>query len=187
MVTKSELIKKATISLFAERGFDGTTIPLIAKEASVGTGTIYRYFTNKEELLNLIMQEEMARLEQILRLDFPEQESLREKFNHLFRKLIQYCQDYFDSLILISSHSSSLHADDKTKCEYSELLNFISNLAEKGRAEGTINQNLSNEIIVSIIFGSVVELSKYIHYSELDLSNELLKSIEESLWRAISN
>ena len=37
---------------FAERGYDGTTIPMIAEKAKVGAGTIYRYFENKEALVN---------------------------------------------------------------------------------------------------------------------------------------
>jgi transposase len=34
------------MQLFAERGYDGTTIPMIAEKANVGAGTIYRYFEN---------------------------------------------------------------------------------------------------------------------------------------------
>ncbi|MEM5672990.1 helix-turn-helix domain-containing protein [Bacillus cereus] len=49
---KQEDIFDAAIQLFAERGYDGTTIPMIAEKAKVGAGTIYRYFENKEALVN---------------------------------------------------------------------------------------------------------------------------------------
>ncbi len=48
---------KASLTLFTDRGFDATTIPMIAAQADVGTGTIYRYFDSKETLVNVLYQE----------------------------------------------------------------------------------------------------------------------------------
>lgn len=54
--TKREDILDSALTLFAERGFDATTIPMIATDAKVGAGTIYRYFANKEVLVNTLFQ-----------------------------------------------------------------------------------------------------------------------------------
>ncbi|MEC2439513.1 helix-turn-helix domain containing protein, partial [Bacillus cereus] len=48
---KQEDIFDAAMQLFAELGYDGTTIPMIAENAKVGAGTSYRYFENKEALV----------------------------------------------------------------------------------------------------------------------------------------
>lgn len=58
---KVELIMKASLTLFTDRGFDATTIPMIAAQADVGTGTIYRYFDSKETLVNVLYQESAQR------------------------------------------------------------------------------------------------------------------------------
>jgi len=42
------------LQLFEARGFDGTSVPLIAQKAGVGIGTVYRYFPTKEALLNAV-------------------------------------------------------------------------------------------------------------------------------------
>lgn len=47
---KVQIIEAATKS-FANFGYKGTTMEQVAKIAKVGKGTIYTYFTNKEELL----------------------------------------------------------------------------------------------------------------------------------------
>ena len=39
---KRDDIMEAALILFAERGYDGTTVPMIAEKAKVGAGTIYR-------------------------------------------------------------------------------------------------------------------------------------------------
>lgn len=45
-----EKIENAAISLFAEKGYKGTSTRRIAKEAGVSELTIYRYYKTKEEL-----------------------------------------------------------------------------------------------------------------------------------------
>lgn len=48
---RREQIMKAAIRLFARQGFARTTTRQIAREAGVSEGTIYRYFTSKQDLL----------------------------------------------------------------------------------------------------------------------------------------
>ncbi|GAF24017.1 MULTISPECIES: TetR/AcrR family transcriptional regulator [Shouchella] len=186
MGDKQEDIKQAAITLFARRGFDGTTVPLVAEEASVGAGTIYRYFENKEVLLNVIMQDEMFRLEESLKAKFPFEKTTREQFSHLFITLIRYSQENFDALMLINSHTTSRHITDKTKCDYTSLLTFVSTIVEAGREQEMIDRDLPIEAIVAITFGAVVELAKCFNGGELLLTDALLKTLDEKLWRAIS-
>jgi len=46
-----QAIIEATLDVFAERGFEGVCVELIAARAGVGKATIYRRWPNKEELL----------------------------------------------------------------------------------------------------------------------------------------
>lgn len=46
-----EAILEATLEVFQERGYEGTTIPAIAERLGVSQGTLYNYFPSKEKLL----------------------------------------------------------------------------------------------------------------------------------------
>jgi len=46
-----EAILEATLEVFRERGYEGTTIPAIAERCGVSQGTLYNYFPSKEKLL----------------------------------------------------------------------------------------------------------------------------------------
>ena len=63
--TQGELnqrIAGAALHLFAERGVDATPMPMIAEEAGVAVGSLYRYFANKEELVARLYAENYGRL-----------------------------------------------------------------------------------------------------------------------------
>ncbi|MEL7563858.1 MAG: TetR/AcrR family transcriptional regulator [Dehalobacterium sp.] len=53
---KSEIIKAAR-EVFAENSYQGTSIKALAQKAKIATGTFYLYFSNKESLINMIVDE----------------------------------------------------------------------------------------------------------------------------------
>ncbi|WP_141434435.1 TetR/AcrR family transcriptional regulator [Bacillus sp. 03113] len=56
---RREQIKQAALKVFARRGYTGTKTSMIAKEASISEGLIYRYFNSKKELFITLVQELM--------------------------------------------------------------------------------------------------------------------------------
>ncbi|MER1987526.1 MAG: TetR/AcrR family transcriptional regulator [Solibacillus sp.] len=66
---KKDILEIAT-KLFAEKGYEATTMAEIAKLANVGFGTVATYFENKENLLLRCVEEPMAVfLEEALRFN----------------------------------------------------------------------------------------------------------------------
>lgn len=55
---KKEAIRKAAVKIIAEEGFFSATTDKIAKEAGLAVGTIYNYFSNKEDILKYILDVE---------------------------------------------------------------------------------------------------------------------------------
>jgi len=55
MTEKQENILKAALKLFATEGYASTSTSKVAKAAGVSEGLIFRHFTNKEGLLNAIL------------------------------------------------------------------------------------------------------------------------------------
>jgi AcrR family transcriptional regulator len=47
---RQEQILEAALQVFSRRGFDGATIPDIAREAGIAVGTIYNYYPSKRDL-----------------------------------------------------------------------------------------------------------------------------------------
>ena len=55
---KRQAILDAALKVFAAGGVNGVPMPALAEQAQVGTGTIYRYFSSKEALVNELFREQ---------------------------------------------------------------------------------------------------------------------------------
>lgn len=62
MDTKTKILKAARLE-FAKNGFHATLVSDIAERAGVGKGTIYRYFSSKENLFGSIIRQKMEDFE----------------------------------------------------------------------------------------------------------------------------
>jgi AcrR family transcriptional regulator len=58
----ADRVEAAALRLFATRGFEGTGIRLIAKEAKISLASLYNYMGTKEDLLDRLMQKSMRNL-----------------------------------------------------------------------------------------------------------------------------
>ncbi len=87
---KRERIIHATIRLISEYGFHGTPISMIAQEAGVGAGTIYRYFKDKDTLVLEIFKQVNCAFKQTLLHGYDEGQPVRDRFLHLCRGIFQY-------------------------------------------------------------------------------------------------
>ena len=61
-----QAIMQAAITLFAEKGFEKTSIEELAKSAGIGKGTSYGYFQTKNDILHAFCEDELESLHQEL-------------------------------------------------------------------------------------------------------------------------
>jgi len=64
-IEKRERLKAAGLSLFGERGFESTSIDDIAARANLAVGTFYQHYRSKRQLLLVLMDELLEKLNQI--------------------------------------------------------------------------------------------------------------------------
>lgn len=60
--TKIERIQEAAIALVSRNGVANASVALIAREAGVSTGYLYRHYAGKEELLNDLLDKILTRI-----------------------------------------------------------------------------------------------------------------------------
>lgn len=183
---KRQDIMEAALVLFSERGYDGTTIPMIAEKAQVGAGTIYRYFENKERLLNELFQSCLQKFSSKIKENFPYSSTdLREQFHYIFQKMIEFTKRDIYSVAFIESHSCGHYLDEESKKMFEEFLSFLRQFLDQGREQGTIVNKFPTDTLIAIVYGAYVQLSKLIRNGVLQETEELLIGVEECCWNAI--
>lgn len=94
---KRTRLKAAGLALFAEKGFEGTSIDDIARRAKLAVGGFYQHFRSKRQLLLVLMDE---LLEKLSRLDLRPQAmadprtGLRELLSRAFSHDLHYLGAY---------------------------------------------------------------------------------------------
>jgi len=84
---RREQIIKAALIVFAKQGIDGTKMSMIATEAGISQGLSYRYFSSKEELFTVLVQEAIheaqAAIRNIVNLPGSPKEQIRAFTEHM--------------------------------------------------------------------------------------------------------
>lgn len=111
---RTDLLEAAK-KLFAERGFQATTIADVARTAGVSYGVVYWYFDSKEDLFHALMAEEETRLRERISSSVGEQQatepSLRAGLTDAIRATFEYFEEEPASATLLFRDSISLSDD----------------------------------------------------------------------------
>ncbi|MGA9290472.1 MAG: TetR/AcrR family transcriptional regulator [Anaerobacillus sp.] len=183
-LSKRDSILTSALGLFAERGFDATTVPMIAASANVGAGTIYRYFENKEVLVNTLFQNYVGTFTNTLEAQFPYKESTRIQFRHIYKAMLLFTNQNEHALYFIKTHSAAHFLTEKSQSDFQELLKILQTFFDKGKKQNDI-RDLPSEALIAIVYGAFLELQHLVRSGDLEPSQELLSRIEESLWDSV--
>ena len=94
--------------LFAERGFEGTSIEEIAAQAGVSKPVVYEHFGGKEGLYAVVVDREVSRL-LAMGTELLSGDHTREKFEVAAVELLRYIEDNADGfrILVRDSHPAS--------------------------------------------------------------------------------
>ena len=181
---KREAIMQAALDLFAERGFYGTPVPLIAEKANVGAGTIYRYFNDKEHLVNELYRHWKAELSRAIERDLSLDMPLRAMFGKIGRRWIDFAMNNRSAYTFLVAHHHAPYLDEET-VKMTEAMHLkYREIFELGRKE-QIFKDVQPEVILAVVSGIIDQIMKEYWSGRFDLTDELIGMIEEICWQAV--
>lgn len=185
---KREEIVRAALELIAEHGFHGAPMALVAKQAGVGAGTIYRYFANKDEMITELYWELEERILPVLMKGFDATWSVRERFLHLGTALLRYFIDNpLDFRYLEQYHNSPYGVE----CRREKLLgegkknDVYRVLFEEGMRCGEIKK-LPLPVLCALAFGPLISATRDHILGFIVIDETLINNIISACWDAVS-
>jgi len=86
---KHNAILSAAIQVFGERGL-GAATSAISSAAGVAEGTLFKYFSTKDELLNALYREIKVDLADVMMSGFPRKKSVRHRLQHVWEQFVEW-------------------------------------------------------------------------------------------------
>ncbi len=135
-------ILERAMSEFARSGYAGTTMEAIADAAGVSKGTLYNYFSNKQDLFFSLIELGMSELDIGMREAMEGEEPIREKTRILVTRFLEVFEKGHDihkivmaegDRIVLASHK------DMSRMMREQIMGFVRLLADfvkMGQAEG---------------------------------------------------
>lgn len=87
---RKQEILEAALTLFSQKGYDGTTIQDIAQKLNISQGLCYRYFKSKNELFLATAEFYAQQVIGKITEPFPEDMPAMDKFNIIIKRIFAY-------------------------------------------------------------------------------------------------
>jgi AcrR family transcriptional regulator len=170
-------ILQAAEQLFADKGFDGTSVRDIAKEANVNIAMISYYFGSKEKMLEALVLNRIAdmrlQLESLYNENIPPFSKV-DKMVELYINLINKNRCIYQILHFeFSTKKRELKFDSFTEMKKNNLETF-KNIIKEGQVSGEFQEDINVDLLPPVIMGTYFQfhMNKPLYLKILDLKTE---------------
>lgn len=158
---RKKAILEAAKSIFFEKGFKSATMDQIAEIAELSKGSLYLYFSSKEELYVSILVEGMEILRESFNKAVEGADSWEKKIRsigHAYYMFYQEFENYYKILFLLQHGEIASNVSEPLLWKCSDMglscLTFLSNAIQEGMNAGEIEPSDPMELAV-VLWGSI--------------------------------
>ncbi len=145
-------IFEASMKLFAEKGYDGTSVEEITATVGVAKGTLYYHFSSKEEIYNFLLEEGTKLLINNVDIKVSKVEKTIDKLRAIVLLQLRVMMKYESLITLYLSQVWGIQDRNKTTQKYlNTYISKIQEIVEFGITNGELKKG-DAEIIATEIF-----------------------------------
>jgi len=146
-------IFETSMKLFAEKGYEATSVEEITATVGVAKGTLYYHFSSKEEIFNFLVEEGMKLLKNSIEIKTDKVSNYIDKIKAVILIQIKVLVKYESLLtIVLSQIWGTEERNSKCRKYVFEYVKTIENIIKEGMDKGEILEG-DPEVVASGIFG----------------------------------
>ncbi|WP_125720521.1 TetR/AcrR family transcriptional regulator [Flavobacterium ustbae] len=184
---KREKILQSVYALTGKQGLASVTISGISKTAGIAAGTLYIYFKNKEELVQLAYAAVEDKMTQAMYRDFDINVPIRQSLKQIYINMLNYRLNNYAETVFIDQYVQSSYIQinfSKQLAEYEIQNKPLYDLLEKGQQEGIIKA-VDAIILISFFDGAVRSCSTGIIQKLFPLTQQVIDDCFDMAWRGM--
>ncbi|TBX65183.1 TetR/AcrR family transcriptional regulator [Flavobacterium silvisoli] len=182
--------------LFAEEGFDGTSVRDIAKKANINIAMISYYFGSKEKLLESLVLYRISGMRMHLENLYQENISPIEKIEKLIVYYIERVNKnrcmYQILHFELSNKKREINLEAFTEVK-NQNLKFLEGIIKEGQEQGMFQSDINVTLLPTIIIGSFIHFQmNKVYYKEIlglkteeDFENYVLNDLTAHIQKTI--
>jgi AcrR family transcriptional regulator len=184
---KRKAILDAALELIVEHGFHGAPVAAIAERSGVGTGTIYRYFENKDVLITELFHELHEQICAELIKEYDTAKSIMERFIHLSTAMLRYfiahplhfrfLEQYLNSPYGAAFRRAKLLGNGDVSTPYLRLF-------EDGRAKQVV-KDLPMVVLFALAFGPLFAVARDHILGFIEMNDALIMQTVQACWDGV--
>ena len=180
-------IFETSMKLFAEKGYDATSIEEITSIVGVAKGTLYYHFSSKEEIFHFLIDEGMKLLQNSITIKTAQKDNSIDKLKSIVLIQLKVLYKYEDFMTIIFSQLwGNGHRNIECKQYTIKYLKLIEEIVQDGIQKGEII-DANPETIASEIFSTTCICLIYkIKKNDKININDLYKELENILFNGLS-
>jgi len=177
---KYQRILDAAVSVFAEKGFHAARVSDVADRADVADGTIYLYFSNKEELLMTAINTAFDAFMRDARTQLDAVASAADKLRLLARLHLEALGSNRDLAVVLQMElrQSARFLAPFSHKHMVEYLGLVRAAIREGQTQGIFRPDLREKIAANCFFGALDEM---VTSWVLDETNYPLSDVADSV------
>lgn len=182
-------IVDAAIALFADRGFDATSVSEVVTTAGVAKGALYYHFESKDDLLYEVYRElvdrQLAGLTEILARQSGPEQTMRE----LIADLVETTAARAAEAKVFSRESHRLGDANQARVRAARrtIHDAFIDLIRSGQASGAFNTVATPEMVTFTVFGVINELPVWYRPDGPKRPAQLAAELAELILAALQN
>lgn len=185
---KRDAILNSALELIAEHGFHGAPAAMIAQRAKVGVGTIYRYFDNKDDLVETLFGEIEKKIRDHFKIGYQGDLPVRDRFIRIGRLLLGYFLENpvefrFLEQFINSPYGVALRRE-RIFGKSAENADLLRELFADGKARGVV-KDLPLVVLYSLAIGPLLMISRDHILGFVSVDGDLMDAAVDACWQAI--
>jgi len=181
---KIDLIYKAALNLVVKIGYVELKMSDVAKEAGVATGTLYIYFSNKEDLINKLYLHLKKQNTQEIVSEYQPKNPFFINFKNVWYKYLEISSRDPHQMMFLEQYFRSPYLREETKQQTEALLAPIIELIVVGQEQGLVKE-VSADILLSYLIGAVNEIVKVHFDKNQKITQATIDACFEMSWHSI--
>jgi len=182
-MSKRDDILTATLELISEEGLQSTTFAKIFKRANVGSGTVYNYFSNKEELVGALYTRTIHLFSHALLQNYDPAEPVYKCFRQLLQNAVLFAQEFQKEQSFLDDYSHSPFISQDIRNIEIPAITECMLLIQRGMEQGIIRE-INPLMCVQMINGMITAAIQGALLGKYPMENKDIEQVVEICWRA---